>query len=656
MEKIHLRDFLDFSFLSGLKISRDGRHALFVRHRPNEKKNNYTSDIWAYDRKLEICKQITDTGLDEKFILLNREDIISSKITNEKGKATTLFDKVDIKTGKRERLFKLPFNVSKILPINSTKYIVSALVNNTKPEDLPENGADWVVLEELPFAANRKGFVSGLRNKLYIYDSEKESIEPITSDFFQTKDFALDLENKKLVYYGTKYKVKEETKVGIYVYDLKTRNTKRVLDDGLFRIRHVDIVKNKVIFSGSDTKQYNLAENDNIYEINIKDKKLNKIHDSYQMPINNWVLSDCRYGEGGLWKIHRGAIYYVITENESSHIVRIDSSGRKSQITSKEGSIDCFDIYGDEIIFIGMQGRRLQELYSLSIEGGEENQISKFNEEFYKKKEIIKPKTCNFTNDRGDIIQGFVLRPTEFNENKKYPGILNIHGGPKTTYGRVYFHEMQFWANNGYFVFYCNPTGSDGRGDEFGSLLGRYGTVDYDDIMQFTDIVLKRYPNIDKNRLGVTGGSYGGFMTNFIVGNTDRFTAAVSQRSISNWVSQEGASDSGYFVAPANFSRPARMNIDKAFTDSPLNYVDRVNTPTLFIHAEEDFRCPPAEAFQMFTILIDKGIETRLCMFKEENHELSRAGKPKNRIKRLEEITNWMDKYLKGGRSRNGKD
>ena len=129
---------------------------------------------------------------------------------------------------------------------------------------------------------------------------------------------------------------------------------------------------------------------------------------------------------------------------------------------------------------------------------------------------------------------------------KKYPAILDIHGGPKTAYGEIFYHEMQVWANEGYFVFFCNPIGSDGRDNVFADLRGKYGTCDYRNIMDFTDEVLRRYPAIDEKRLGVTGGSYGGFMTNWIIGHTNRFAAAVSQRSISSWLTMEYTSDIGY--------------------------------------------------------------------------------------------------------------
>lgn len=140
-------------------------------------------------------------------------------------------------------------------------------------------------------------------------------------------------------------------------------------------------------------------------------------------------------------------------------------------------------------------------------------------------------------------VEGWVLLPKDFDPSKSYPAVLDIHGGPKTVYGPVFYHEMQLWANRGYFVFFCNPIGSDGRGNRFADIRGHYGETDYRNLMDFTDAVLARYPQIDRKRLAVTGGSYGGFMTNWIIGHTDRFACAASQRSISNWLSFYGVSD-----------------------------------------------------------------------------------------------------------------
>ena len=205
---------------------------------------------------------------------------------------------------------------------------------------------------------------------------------------------------------------------------------------------------------------------------------------------------------------------------------------------------------------------------------------------------------------------------------------------------------MQVWANMGYFVIFTNPHGSDGYGNKFADIRGKYGTIDYEDLMNFTDYVLEKYP-IDKTKVGVTGGSYGGYMTNWIIGHTDKFKCAASQRSISNWISKFGTTDIGYyFNADQNQATPW-INHDKLWWHSPLKYADKAKTSTLFIHSEEDYRCWLAEGLQMFTALKYHGVEARLCMFRGENHELSRSGKPKHRIRRLTEITNWFEKYLK---------
>ena len=165
--------------------------------------------------------------------------------------------------------------------------------------------------------------------------------------------------------------------------------------------------------------------------------------------------------------------------------------------------------------------------------------------------------------------------------------------------------------------------------------------------MLFTDKVLESYPAIDEKRVGVTGGSYGGFMTNWIIGHTGRFAAAASQRSISNWLSFYETSDIGYFFAADQVDGTPWTAMEKLWDQSPLKYADKVTTPTLFIHSDEDYRCPLSEGMQMFTAIKDHGVDARMCIFKGENHELSRSGKPKHRIRRLAEITGWFDKYLK---------
>ncbi len=359
----------------------------------------------------------------------------------------------------------------------------------------------------------------------------------------------------------------------------------------------------------------------------------------------NSVGSDCRYGGGKSTVIDGKYLYFITTEIDSSYINRIDIDGNIEKVSFNGGAIDCFDVKNGNILFVGLKNQKLQEIYLLK--DGSEIKVSKFNQWVQNELKISKPERLEVETESGVIVEGWVLKPVDFEEDKKYPAILDIHGGPKTVYGEVFYHEMQLWANMGYFVFFCNPRGSDGHGRAYADIRGKYGTIDYDDIMTFTDKVLEKYKNIDMNNIGVTGGSYGGFMTNWIIGHTDRFKAAASQRSIANWISKFCTTDIGfYFVDDQNDSTPWN-NMDKLWYHSPLKYADKVKTPTLFIHSEEDYRCWLAEGLQMFTALKYHGVEARLCMFRGENHELSRSGKPKHRIRRLTEITNWFEEHLK---------
>ena len=211
----------------------------------------------------------------------------------------------------------------------------------------------------------------------------------------------------------------------------------------------------------------------------------------------------------------------------------------------------------------------------------------------------------------------------------------------------MFFHEMQFWASEGYFVMFCNPRGSNGKGNAFAELRGLYGTIDYDDLMNFTDAVLAAYPAIDAERIGVTGGSYGGYMTNWMIGHTDRFAAAASQRSIANWVSLICYADIGFTFDNDQMGADPWSDVQKVWDQSPLQFADKAKTPTLFIHSFEDYRCLLQEGMQMYNALVHHGVEARMCLFNGESHGLSRIGKPSHRVRRLQEITAWMDRWCK---------
>ncbi len=259
---------------------------------------------------------------------------------------------------------------------------------------------------------------------------------------------------------------------------------------------------------------------------------------------------------------------------------------------------------------------------------------------------VATPEKLSWKGAKGHTIHGWLLKPPTFRKNRKYPLIVEIHGGPHAQYPGTYFHEFQMLASAGYVVFYSNPHGSQGYGESFArELVNRWGKPDSKDILNGVDM-LSRKRFIDRNRMGVTGGSYGGFMTNWLVGHTDIFKAAATQRCVSNMISMTGTSDSG-FVMVREFGGPWWKKLDNYWNMSPIKYVARINTPLLIIHSENDLRTPIEQAEQLYIALKLQKKEVEFIRYPEESHGLSRIGRPDRRIHRLKKILEWFDRYLK---------
>jgi dipeptidyl aminopeptidase/acylaminoacyl peptidase len=288
----------------------------------------------------------------------------------------------------------------------------------------------------------------------------------------------------------------------------------------------------------------------------------------------------------------------------------------------------------------------MPELWSV-YDRGLVKQITHHNDRLLKSRRVFAGQPASFKASDGEQVEGWVHLP-DGRSKRERALVLGIHGGPKTVYGHAFFIEFQMLAGAGFGVAYANPRGSDGYGQDWAhAVQGHYGERDYQDLMEFVDHLLAQKLGLDPERLGVFGGSYGGFMTNWIVGQTDRFRAAVSQRGISNWVSFFGTSDIGYFFSPDHVGGLPWSDPEKYREKSPLTYADAVHTPLLLIHSENDLRCPIEQGEQVFVALKKLGVETEMIRFPDEPHGLSRGGRTDRRIERLEHILRWFDRTLK---------
>jgi dipeptidyl aminopeptidase/acylaminoacyl peptidase len=290
------------------------------------------------------------------------------------------------------------------------------------------------------------------------------------------------------------------------------------------------------------------------------------------------------------------------------------------------------------------------DLWAVRLEGARitERRLTAVNAALLDAIELSIPERYAYEGADGWPVEGWVMRPTGFRDGQRYPTILQIHGGPHGAYGDAFFHEFQLLASEGYAVVYTNPRGSQGYGQRFTAATHHdWGGKDYEDIMRGLDAALARYPFLDPSRLGVAGGSYGGFMTNWVVGHTDRFKAAVTMRSISNHLSQWGTSDLAFMKGFWEFPGDPWEVPTWYWERSPLAYVTNITTPLLILHSEMDLRCPVGEGEQLFAALKKLKREAVFVRFPGESHDLSRIGKPKHRAERLRLIVQWFADHLR---------
>ena len=656
--------FLDYRYPSSPLISPDGKLTAFVLREADLEKNSYPGDIWVAENETGAVRRLTAQGDALSFAWMPDGKIVFAasrgkavEKAKKDGAVLTQYFVIDPYGGEATPLCALPVSkgsAPRILP--DGRWLVSSKVDLNRPDfaamdekarkaALEEyENPRYRLFEEVPWWSNGNGDVSRRRDSLFVCDPAAGTAQKVTDDYFEVG--AVDSAFGRVVYTGTKFDAIMPVYNGLYALDTATGESRVLIEPGSYRIGQPKLMDEKTVLVTLKSKEAHLYAHGDLWLVDAETGEKTLLTEFDRSFGGGAINSDARMGGGQTLKLDGGKLYYTSSEDSDCFLHWIMKDGARSGSLTQPGSVDCFDVKDGKVVMVAMRGNCLPELYSLS-ENGEEKQLTHFNDWVFQDYAVSTPKPLNFTASDGFEIHGWVMEPVGYEPGKKYPAILHIHGGPRTAFGAVFHNEMQLWASQGYFVLFCNPRGGDGRGMAFADLLDKYGDVDYKNLMEFTDECLKQYPDIDTGNVGVTGGSYGGFMTNWIIGQTDRFKCACSQRSIANWVTMEHTSDIGYAFDKNQHGAGTHEDVERLWNVSPLKYAPNVKTPTLFIQSDEDYRCWYVEAIQMFTAVKLFGVESKLCLFKKEGHSLSRWGRPQNRIARMDEILAWMDKYLK---------
>jgi dipeptidyl aminopeptidase/acylaminoacyl peptidase len=343
------------------------------------------------------------------------------------------------------------------------------------------------------------------------------------------------------------------------------------------------------------------------------------------------------------------SILFGVEDGGNVHLYRVSAggSGQPRPVIAGDFMLTGYDAVAGQIVHSYHSPSSLSELFV------GDRKVTEVGRTFVEARALPSPERFVAISEDGSEVEAWIMKPVGFEEGKKYPLLLNIHGGPFSQYGNKFFDEFQVYSGAGYAVVYSNPRGSSGYSEAWGRAIRGpvtggpgWGTVDYEDCIAVVDEALKRFEFVDPDRLGVMGGSYGGFMTSWIVGHTDRFQVGVSERAVNQFISEAEESDFGpmfkseigayFWEAP-----DAYMKV------SPSTYAKNIQTPLLIVHSENDLRCPIGQAEGLFSILRSLKREVELVRFPVEGHELSRSGNPVHRVMRFKIILEWLGRYLK---------
>lgn len=662
VEADHFKNFIN---LGGLQ--RRNSKILYTKTETSVDENDYFTDLCILDTETGQHRTLTSKIEMDVYKWYEDDKVIFTAIMDEADKELkkkkipiTSFYSLDIETGEIELLFKVNKNIADFERIASQKYFLLCSDYLCDDQYLKAADGDWetfsaikkeeedyFIAEEVPYWTNSSGHCNGKRGRIFIY--EEGEMRQLTPDDLHVNVMKA-YKDQYLVYCGLQSGSIQSTTGKLYRYDIEDDKINDLDTSQEFIYTLLETVSpTEIIACRSDRKLHGEYQDEYIDKINMENGTVVRKNPLGDYHIYDNVVCDVSYLSNWLNKVisSENGIYFIATDIESSKVFFWkDGEELPMAITQTKGKVIDYEIVEDQIYMIAMRGLGGTELYRQNLKEKTEYQLTSYNTQLENIYQYAAVEELTYTNVNGVDIQGWYLKPVHFEEGKKYPTVLFIHGGPQCAFGEIFNHDMQLMAAKGYGVLFCNPTGSEGRGGDFADIRMKYGTIDYEDLIGFTRYAVKTLPWIDEGRLGVTGGSYGGIMTNWIIGHTDLFQAAVSDRGVCNNISDFGLSDIGVSFGPDTFEATPWKNFDYLWETSALKYAPNIKTPVLLIHGMEDYRCPYDSALQMHTALTYFGTPSKVVVFKEENHELCRSGQPKHRVRRLQEMVNWFDQYI----------
>ena len=666
-------DLLKFRWVADPQISPDGRQIAYVLVEVNEKEDRYDTSVWAVAAGAGAAPRRLTTGPTD---LAPRWSPDSSTLAFLRGggeKERPQIHLLSMSGGEPRKLTDLPRGASAAVWAPSGAAI--AFTSATTPEDLeeqkrareskepPAKKSDVRVITRAVYRSNGSGWLDPARHEHIwtVSAAPAEGAAPartLTSGRYDEREISWNRDGSKILFTSDRVDEPyyEPADANVYAVPASGGPLETVVDiSGPVRAPSVSPDGKRIAFAGfvnPEAVQSHTRADLFLYE----NGKARALTGGRDYEIGSSVGGDQHAPRGGspgplVWTPDGRAVLFAMTEHGRANLARANlATGKIEPLTAGDHDVMAYTATPDAAKFALTIGddTHVGDLYLFETAGRRLTQLTRINDALFGQLDLPQPEEIWYPSFDGVKINGWILKPPGFDPSKKYPFILEIHGGPHAAYGHTFTHEFQWMAAKGYVVLYTNPRGSTTYGQDFANVIQyRYPGDDYKDLMLGVDEVVRR-GYVDEKRMGVTGGSGGGLLTNWTVTQTNRFAAAVSQRSVADWSSFWYTADFTLFT-PSWFRSNPSKDPEEFLARSPVRFADKISTPMLFVEGDDDLRTPPGQGGEaMFRALKIQKKTAVMVRFPGETHELSRSGKPSHRVERLRHIVNWFEKYLQG--------
>ena len=677
---ITVEDLYEIVFLSRPRISPDGERLAYVATEIDKRTHTYRSAIWVTPTSGGEARRVTSEpgnatdpswSPDGKFLafLSEREGKASQAPQREQkalGKDKAQIWLLPTDGGEARQLTFMPHGASSPVWSPDGRYLVySALVGPLDEET--EDGKPLPkmrVIDRLWYRLDGVGYIYDRRSHLFLVPVGGGEPVQLTDGDWDDADPAWSPSGAHLAFVSSRaddrWRIPAPDLYTVAVEDGKAGALRQLTDGTLGCASPAWSPDGRSIAFLGSLKLRSAGQVD-VYSMSAGAEQAAAINltADFEGCFMDWTNTDCDARDEHLapvpvWSSDGTTLYALASHRGATRLYALSPTSPAGQdpvpLTSGEVHVRdfSFDKAGQQAaVLLGTPNRAPEVFLCSTSAGGDILPLTSVNDALFSQLSLASLEYMPYTGAEGWPMDGWILKPSDFDAAQKYPLIVQMHGGPHTQYGYGFFHEMQVQAANGYVVLFTNPRGSTGYGRAFSlAVRGSWGETDSLDIMAGVDALVGR-GYVDERRMGVTGGSYGGFMTNWLIGHyPDRFQAAVTDRSVYNLVSDFGSGDLGWTFADDELDVTPWDDLDRYLQRSPMTWVKNIHTPLLIIHSEQDLRCNIEQAEQLFAALKYLGREVLFVRFEGQSHGLSRGGHPKLRLERLRQGLSWFEKYL----------